>query len=204
MLIASAMRNACRTFASVAPTKRAVQERRCRAPASAGPSRCQGPWRNSSCRLRSHQKQDPTRLDLLCPGASARRQKSLRFARPPRESKLSCPDASVSRLFFRRVWAFSSQMTSGRNPLWRVRDKANAPSASYRVSPAAASRTRSRLSPWGRSSGLIAGQFTGDAVQLGAVRQGVLENDEELLQLDGNLHDRGQARRRRSAAACRR
>ena len=33
------------------------------------------------------------------PGASARRQKSLRLARPPRESKFSWPRCSVSRLF---------------------------------------------------------------------------------------------------------
>src|ERR1022692_383408 len=53
----------------------------------------------------------------LRPGRSARRQKSLRLARPPSESKRSPPRCSVSRLFFLRVCALSSHTASGRKAL---------------------------------------------------------------------------------------
>jgi hypothetical protein len=46
--------------------------------------------------------------------------------------------------------------------------------------------------------GIARGQLAGDALQLGAVGQGVLDHHEQLLQLDGDLHHRRQHHQERA------
>ena len=84
-----------------------------------------------------------------------------------------------------------SQRTSGASRPWRTSERLKAFSASTRVSPAAASSTASRPSPSGSSPGSVATP-AGDRPELVAAGQVVLDDDEVLLQLDGDLDHRGQ------------
>ena len=127
--MASAMRKACRTLASVAPTREPYRLPR----SSVSVGRPVSLPRALAKALLPQPGGDRSRTPLgltRWPGRQARKQKSFRLASRPSDSNRSWPRWSVKRLFFLRAWDLSSQMTSGRMVSCRVSDRAKAPSAS--------------------------------------------------------------------------
>jgi hypothetical protein len=85
----------------------------------------------------------------------ARRQKLFIASKPPRLANDSVPRCRARRPLFLSIWDFNSQMASAVTRPWRTNDKLAAPSASYRVRPAGASRIVSSSFPSGNSPGSV-------------------------------------------------
>ena len=83
-------------------------------------------------------------------------ENAFRAARPPRLLKSSASRWRVSRPLLVSACAFSSQTVSARTAPSRTTERLKAPSASNRVSPAAASSTPLSSSPPGSSPGSVA------------------------------------------------
>ena len=138
------------------------------------------------------------------PGSKARRQKSLRLARPPRAAKVSWPRCRVSRLFFLSVWAFSSQMHSGRMRV--VPGQRQGERAFGFVAGEAGRGVEHPLQvvSLGQVVGAVAGQFAGDPLELLAVGQGRARGPRRASPARRGSAPPAPAPPRRCAAACRR
>ena len=174
------------------PGSRAASRRR--GPASAAPSRRRGPWRTRSC-------------PSPAAPAGARRGRGPPRAGPgrraPRAERLERPQAAQAGEASRRRGAGSagrtscsapaliSQRTSGGEPA--VADQRQAEGV-LGLQPR---QPRRRVEHGGQAVALgqlarLGGDAAGDRLELVAAGQVVLDDDEELLQLDGDLDDRGE------------
>ena len=169
--------------------------RRRRGPASAGPSRCPAPWQKARlARARRPEQEHAPGADAGRGGraAGARRRTPSSASRPPRSANVSPPRCRRQQArLLEHARSSAPRAASAASRPWRTSERLKAPSASNRVRPAAASSTAARPSPSGSSPGSVA-IAAGDRLELVAAGQVVLDDDELLLQLDGDLDDRRQ------------
>ena len=112
-------------------------------------------------------------------------------SRPPRSANRSPPRCNCKRPLFFSIWDFNSQIDWGSIRWCRTKESAKALSASYLVSPAAASNTRSSSAPSGQLA-FFRGNAASNLLNLLPTGKLMLDDGEELLQFDWNRHHRRQ------------
>ena len=125
------------------------------------------------------------------PGRRAREQNAFRASSPPRSANVSPPRCSASRPGLLQGLALQLPEDLGGEPAVAHQRQAE---GVLGLDPGQAGR---RVEHGGQAVALgqlarLGGDAAGDRLELVAAGQVVLDDDELLLQLDGDLHDRGQ------------